>query len=105
VSYLTTPPWIWLLLGGAGSVALIRPRSRQTIAGLALLVPLLLLSATDSVDKQGLGTYWSPYQRLTLSRRVKTLPDQRELSYLSIAVNSVHLRSLPRHGRALPRRV
>jgi SAM-dependent methyltransferase len=86
LSYFTTPPWIWFLAGAGGTVALIRPRSRKTIVGLACLVPILLL--TMEHDTETKSVYWSPYQKLTLQRLTSESKGER-ISYRFIEINSV----------------
>jgi hypothetical protein len=87
-SYLTTPPWIWIMAGAGGTVALIRPRTRSTIIGAVLLIPMIILTNTDIYSESGLGTYWSPYQKLQLSKRSSQV-GPHQVPFLSITVNSV----------------
>ena len=86
LSYLTMPPWIWLLAGLGGAVALIGRDGRRIMAGMAILVLVLLLAIPR--EKSGAQVFWSPYQKLTLSPGSRDY-DGTKIGYLSLDVNSV----------------
>jgi hypothetical protein len=66
ISYFYTPPWLWFLIAAGGMTLCIRPRNRNAIAGLALMVPILLLTAHE--DTETTLTFWSPYQKIQLTK-------------------------------------
>lgn len=85
LSYLSTPPWLWFLLGAAGLAACV-PGARRKIWGLGLLIPILLL--TNVPDPPWTRTFWSPYQKLQISRLVDRSLGE-DVAFYHVLVNSV----------------
>jgi len=86
LSYLQTPPWIWFLIGASGMAVLIWPWSRRTIAGMATVAVLLLLTIEKDTPSQ--LTFWSPYQKLQLSKVINNTLGAK-IPYYQIQINSV----------------
>jgi len=86
LSYFWTPPWVWFLIGVGGMVLFLIPRSWKTVMSAGMLALILVLVVTSA--EKGARTYWSPYQKLTISRMSENVGKGVEVSFLRIDVNS-----------------
>ena len=87
LSFLSTPPWLWFLIGAAGAFYFIRSSTWRAIAGLAAIILILIL--TIPRDKIGAKTIWSPYQKLTISRELAELAPGVNIPFHAIEVNTI----------------
>jgi SAM-dependent methyltransferase len=87
LSYLGTPPWIWFLAAAGCAVGMIKPRSRKTILGLILLMPILVLTVYGNEPGKD-ETYWSPYQKISITKAFDANHPGPAIPFLGIEVNS-----------------
>jgi len=88
LSYLTTPPWVWFVIGvGGASAYLAWSRSWKVIPGLMALAVILLITVPK--PKTGHEIYWSPYQKLTYEQGLFDYGRGYEVPFQAIEVNSV----------------
>ncbi len=79
--FLSQPPWVWFLVAGVLCVVFVWRDSRaRKVLCVAFLIVVSLLALPDGRGK----TYWSPYQKLTLT----PLYVRGELMFYSLTTNN-----------------
>jgi hypothetical protein len=87
LSFLSTPPWLWFVIGTVGALYFIRSSPWRTIAGLTAIVLILILAIPR--EKLGSRTIWSSYQKLTITRELADLAPGVNVPFYSVEVNTV----------------